>query len=81
MAHEIGHNLGMDHDFVEDPSDPRFDSKKNPCSKVGGIMDYFGEAKRWSPCSVEDFTSYVNSENPFCLEVIAWMENLTCSFY
>ena len=71
----------MDHDFIGTPENPRFDSKKNPCSKIGGIMDYHGIAKLWSTCSVEDFTSYVNSVNPFCLEVIAWMENLTCIFY
>ena len=70
MAHEIGHNLGMSHDFNNDPKNPRFDSKKNPCSGVGGIMDYFNEKSRWSPCSVEDFNAYVNSLEKFCLEPI-----------
>jgi len=71
VAHEIGHNLGMDHDFNDDPKNPRLDSKKNPCSGVGGIMDYYGQASRWSTCSVEDFTSYVNSMPKFCLDTVA----------
>ena len=71
MAHEIGHNLGMEHDFNDDyPEEHRLDSKKRPCSGVGGVMDYYNEKTCWSTCSVEDFKAYVNSMEKFCLEPI-----------
>jgi len=59
--------MGMDHDFVDDPKNMRTDSKGNPCSGVGGIMDYNGQPDKWSTCSVEDVTKYINSVTPFCL--------------
>jgi len=61
----------MLHDFNDDPKNPRFDSLKNPCSGVGGIMDYFNEKTRWSTCSAEDLSNYIGSMEKFCLEVIA----------
>ena len=61
----------MDHDFNDDPKKPRFDSKKNSCSGIGGIMDYVNEKSRWSTCSVEDFNAYVSSMAKFCLELVA----------
>ena len=64
----MGHNLGMVHDFLDKEGKvPRFDSKGNPCSKIGGIMDYYGASNIWSTCSVEDFTAYYNSVDPYCL--------------
>jgi hypothetical protein len=74
IAHEIGHNLGMDHDFVtndDDTSSPRYSSTGADCTDVGGIMDYTNTKTRWSPCSVEDFNAYFNSmggqTGEFCL--------------
>lgn len=70
MAHELGHNMGMDHDFIDDPENKRTDSKGNPCSGVGGVMDYYGQVDKWSTCSVEDITKYIASQSPFCLTAL-----------
>jgi hypothetical protein len=41
MAHEMGHNLGMDHDFNGSPGVTRYDSKGVSCTNIGGVMDYY----------------------------------------
>merc|ERR1719312_680289 len=33
-------------------------------------MDYRENTNYWSPCSVSDFTSYINRQQVFCLEQI-----------
>ncbi len=40
MAHEVGHNTGMLHDFEGQPVNPRYDSLGNSCTNIGGVMDY-----------------------------------------
>eukprot|EP00095_Tigriopus_kingsejongensis_P006351 maker-scaffold390_size186308-snap-gene-0.34 protein:Tk06351 transcript:maker-scaffold390_size186308-snap-gene-0.34-mRNA-1 annotation:"polymorphic outer membrane protein g i family" len=47
VAHEIGHNLGMNHDF----------SAKYKSRGCTGIMDYGDSPAIWSKCSQEDFRS------------------------
>ncbi len=74
MAHELGHNLNMKHDFVnEDPTQPRVDSQGNPCTNIGSIMDYAkgkeGNKRQWSTCSVEDMAEMIN-KYPKCLKVV-----------
>lgn len=32
VAHEIGHNMNMDHDFVDEPGQTRYDSRGRTCS-------------------------------------------------
>jgi hypothetical protein len=40
VAHEIGHNLGMYHDFLnEDTNQTRSDSQGATCHNIGGVMD------------------------------------------
>lgn len=77
VAHEIGHNLGMFHDFNNDRSARYYNGQA--CTNIGGYMDYTRTPTRWSPCSVADFTSYysavsasrpndgVRPSSPFCL--------------
>lgn len=67
VAHEIGHNMNMSHDFDGQPGKVRKDSKGNTCSGIGGVMDYYGTVNKWSTCSVEDFTALVNRSG-FCLK-------------
>ena len=57
----------MRHDFGASKSDPRLSSQNEPCTGIGGYMDYQPNPSVWSPCSVEDFTSYFNSLNSWCL--------------
>jgi len=66
VAHEIGHNMNMSHDFAGQPGATRYDSNGNTCSGVGGVMDYYAVVNKWSTCSVEDFTALVNRPG-FCL--------------
>ena len=49
MAHEIGHNLGMDHDFSTAHSAAGCDGT--------GIMSYGNPPNQWSTCSKADFTA------------------------
>ena len=55
MAHEVGHNTGMNHDFNGAPGNTRYDSQGRTCTNIGGVMDYYGVVNRWSTCSNEDF--------------------------
>ena len=71
--HEIGHNLGMRHDFTgEDPMAMRIASNGQPCTDNGGFMDYRANPNKWTACSREDFVDYwdaINAEQgSFCLD-------------
>ena len=60
VAHEIGHGLGMEHDFGRP-------DKRTDCGK--GIMNYPPNvAMKWSICSKDDFAkSYKKNKKTWCM--------------
>lgn len=71
IAHEMGHNLGLAHDCLNGNCAHWSSSYKGPRVQDGvkcfGYMDYKDDTNKWSPCSVADFTSYINRQQNFCL--------------
>jgi hypothetical protein len=65
----------MNHDFksLNLQKLERFSRNGETCTNIGAAMDY-GQAHRWSRCSVEDFTTYYNkvldTNGRFCLDPI-----------
>ena len=55
VAHEMGHNMGMLHDFDEDHG-----GSGGPCDGTG-IMSYGSAPNVWSTCSKNDFLALYNS--------------------
>ena len=65
VGHEMGHNLGMGHDFKDDPKILR----EQDGVKCKGYMDYDEKTDGWSPCNVADFKEYINNlACGFCLK-------------
>ena len=54
MAHEMGHNLGMQHDFHANHG-----GSGGPCDGTG-IMSYGSAPNVWSTCSKADFEARYN---------------------
>lgn len=82
VAHEIGHNLNMQHDFISNSdqttSDRFCDIGGTKCTGLGGVMDYYQKNyTRWSCCSQSDFKKLYDSTNPFCLSVTSKLNVVT----
>jgi len=65
IAHEIGHNLGMAHDFDQKKYNAgkgyvyrKYQKSKKDCR---GLMDYIDDGVGWSACSARDFSRYLTS--------------------
>merc|ERR1712012_425413 len=63
LAHEIGHGLGMYHDFYQDSSGNRYGYiiGGRPCTGINSIMDYVRSPNKWSPCSDYFLRRYMSS--------------------
>ena len=68
MAHEMGHNMGMLHDFDEEHG-----GSNGPCDGTG-LMSYGNTLPGlWSTCSANDFLALYNSviassDKTWCLD-------------
>ena len=63
IAHEIGHTLGMDHDFDTKKYNAgqgyvyrKYQKSKKDCK---GLMDYLDNGVGWSACSARDFSRFL----------------------
>ena len=88
FAHELGHALGMDHDFTSSGAD-RFDRNGVKCTDINGLMDYGARSSvdKFSTCSKQDYRDYYNRvlqtyNNEFCLtcgkysSILVWFVRL-----
>jgi len=66
LAHEIGHTLGANHDFIGQDS-TKFKDSPDGKGKCKGVMDYTDSTTGWSKCSNVDIQKFLNGLKKNCL--------------
>merc|ERR1739838_844 len=61
LAHEIGHNLGMYHDFDSSHGGTGDATTSTNDCNYQGFMSYYDHLSQWSDCSISDFTAHYTS--------------------
>ena len=68
VSHEIGHNLGMNHDHHTSHGGTGVSETSTNACNHQGVMSYGNKPKQWSTCSVKDFTAhYYSLKDNWCL--------------
>ena len=88
LAHEIGHGLGLYHDFGSGgKNDVKYDSSGNRCTGINAVMDYgrISSVNKFSGCSKEDlqtwYTRVVQTYGSFCLACSSKLHNFVSTFW